>query len=70
MRISAKKRIPTRAGLSLLEVILSIAILGLSMVAIGHLFNLGFRSATDVQMRSEGNIICLLYTSPSPRDRG
>jgi len=57
MRIRAKKPIPTRAGLSLLEVILSIAILGLSMVAIGHLFNLGFRSATDVQMRSEGNII-------------
>ena len=47
----------SRKGLSLLEVILSIAILGLSMVAIGHLFNLGFRSAADVQLRSEANMI-------------
>ena len=64
----------SRAGLSLLEVILSLSILGVSMVAVGHLFNLGFRSATDVQLRSEANMIadttiCLLYTSPSPRDR-
>lgn len=49
--------ISSRKGLSLLEVILSIAILGLSMVAIGHLFNLGFRSAADVQLRSEANMI-------------
>ena len=41
----------------MLEVILSLAILGVSMVAIGHLFNLGFRSASDVQMRSEANMI-------------
>ena len=27
------------------------------MVAIGHLFNLGFRSAADVQLRSEANMI-------------
>ena len=49
--------ISSRQGLSLLEVILSITILGLSMVAIGHLFNLGFRSAADVQLRSEANMI-------------
>ena len=47
----------SRAGLSLLEVILSLSILGVSMVAIGHLFNLGFRSAADVQLRSEANMI-------------
>ena len=47
----------SRAGLSLLEVILSLSILGVSMVAVGHLFNLGFRSATDVQLRSEANMI-------------
>ena len=47
----------SRAGLSLLEVILSLSILGISMVAIGHLFNLGFRSAADVQLRSEANMI-------------
>ncbi|MDB2686792.1 prepilin-type N-terminal cleavage/methylation domain-containing protein [Mariniblastus sp.] len=47
----------SRSGLSLLEVILSLAILGVSMVAIGHLFNLGFRSAADMQLRSEANMI-------------
>ena len=47
----------SRAGLSLLEVILSLSILGVSMVAVGHLFNLGFRSAADVQLRSEANMI-------------
>jgi len=50
-------RLPAREGLSLLEIILSIAILGISMVAIGHLFNLGFRSAENVQLRSEANMI-------------
>jgi len=44
-----------RRGLSLLEVILSIAILGGSMVVIGHLYNLGFRSAQNAQFRSEAN---------------
>ena len=53
----SRKNTPSRAGLSLLEVILSLAILGVSMVAIGHLFNLGFRSASDVQLRSEANMI-------------
>ena len=47
----------SRAGLSLLEVILSLSILGISMIAVGHLFNLGFRSAADVQLRSEANMI-------------
>jgi prepilin-type N-terminal cleavage/methylation domain-containing protein len=46
-----------RRGLSLLEVLLSVAILGMSMVAIGHLFNLGFRAASDVRVRSEANMI-------------
>ena len=46
-----------RSGFTLLEVLLSIAILGLSMVAIGHLFNLGIRNAIDVRLRSETNII-------------
>ena len=47
----------SRCGLSLLEVLLSVAILGVSMVAIGHLFNLGFRAASDVRIRSEANMI-------------
>ena len=56
MRMQSTNR-TSRAGLSLLEVILSLSILGVSMVAVGHLFNLGFRSATDVQLRSEANMI-------------
>lgn len=46
-----------RNGLSLLEVILSIAILGGSMVVIGHLYNLGYRSALQARFRSEANIL-------------
>ena len=57
MRTRSRKEMPARHGLSLLEVILSIAILGVSMAAIGHLYNLGFRSAADVRLRSEANMI-------------
>ena len=57
MQQQNRNKLQSRAGLSLLEVILSIAILGVSMVAIGHLFNLGFQSATDVNLRSEANMI-------------
>ena len=46
-----------RRGLSLLEVILSIAILGSSMVVIGHLYNLGFRAARQAQFRGEANLL-------------
>ena len=46
-----------RRGLSLLEVILSIAILGISMVAIGYLYDLGFRAARQAQFRSDANLL-------------
>ena len=46
-----------RAGLSLLEVILSIAILGGAMVMIGQLYHLGYRSALQARMRNDANII-------------
>ncbi len=46
----------SRRGLTLLEVILSIAILGMSLVAIGQLVNLGYRSARQAQLRSDANI--------------
>ena len=52
------RRRGNRAGLSLLEVILSIAILGGAMVVIGHLFNLGYRSALQVRIRSDANLLC------------
>lgn len=44
-------------GLSLLEVILALAILGVSMAAISQLFFLGSRSATQATLRNEANIL-------------
>ncbi len=46
-----------RCGLSLLEVILALAILGISMAAISQLFFLGARSATQATLRNEANIL-------------
>lgn len=43
--------------MSLLEVILSIAILGGAMTVIGQLYYLGYRSALQVRIRSEANIL-------------
>lgn len=50
--MSFRKR---RSGFSLLEVILSIAILGGSMVVIGHGFFQGFRSVRNARMVSQAN---------------
>lgn len=47
-----------KRGLSLLEVILSIAILGAAMVVITQLFNLGYRSARQATLRNEASILC------------
>ena len=46
-----------RKGLSLLEVILSIAILGGSLAAIGQLVRLGVRNAIDTQIRNDANLL-------------
>lgn len=46
-----------RSGFSLLEVILAIAILGIALVAIGQLHNLGYRHASNARLRSEANIM-------------
>ena len=46
-----------RKGLSLLEVILAIAILGSAMAVIGNLFFLGYRSALQTRLRSDANIL-------------
>lgn len=46
-----------RRGLSLLEVILSIAILGMALTVIGQLVNLGYRSALQARLRSDANIL-------------
>lgn len=44
-----------QSGFSLLEVILAIAILGGSMVVIGHGFFLGYRSVRNARMIGTGN---------------
>ena len=46
-----------RRGLSLLEVILSIAILGGSMAVIGNLYHLGYRSGLKAQLLNDANMI-------------
>ena len=46
-----------RRGFSLLEVLLSIAILGGAMVVIGQLVNIGYRSAIEARIRSDANIL-------------
>ena len=47
-----------RKGLSLLEVILAIAILGLALVVIGELIRIGFRSATAARLGSDAQMAC------------
>jgi type II secretory pathway pseudopilin PulG len=44
--------------MSLLEVILSIAILGMSLVVIGHLISAGYRSAAEARTRTQAAIHC------------
>ena len=46
-----------RRELSLLEVILSIAILGGSMAVIGNLYHLGYRSGLKAQLLNDANMI-------------
>jgi len=47
-----------RRGLSLLEVILSIGILAMSLVAISELVTTGFRSASMSRLLSEAQMLC------------
>ena len=47
-----------REGLSLLEVILSIAILGTSMVVISQFFYLGYRAADRARRQFDATLIC------------
>ena len=47
-----------RTGLSLLEVLLSIAILGGALVVIGNLITHGYRAATETKLRTQANLLC------------
>ena len=55
---SATRSHRTRTGLSLLEVLLAIAILGGAMIVITQLLNLGYRSAIEARMRTEAALLC------------
>ena len=52
------KKQPSRDGLSLLEVVLAIAVLGGAMAAIGQLINIGHSNALDARDLSEAQILC------------
>lgn len=47
-----------RRGLSLLETIFAIAILGMALAAIGRLVQIGFNAGGSARVYSEGQIIC------------
>ena len=47
-----------RSGLTLLEVILAIAILGIAMVALGQLVQLGSQAAGDARDLAEAQVLC------------
>ena len=48
----------SRRGLSLLEVVLAIAIMGSAMIIIGNLVSLGSNSAGVTKWRSDAQILC------------
>lgn len=49
---------PTRSGLTLLEVVVSLLIFGLSIVAIQHLVSLGSDNALNVKLQSRTSLLC------------
>src|SRR5260370_28861378 len=49
---------PRRAGMTLLEVLISLAIFMLSLVAIGRLVSLSSERAREVQLKAEGMLKC------------
>ena len=52
-------------GLTILEGLVSTAIVGIGFIAILQMVNYSVQSIDN-----SGERTCLLYTSPSPRDRG
>ena len=57
-KLRVRRQRSRRDGLSLLEVILAIAILGTSMAIIGQVFFAGYRSAVKARDLSDATILC------------
>lgn len=57
-RQNRRSHLASRRGLSLLEVILAIAILGGAIAAIGELVRLGVRSASFAQQETMAHLLC------------
>lgn len=55
-RVASRDR--RRPGLSLLEVVVALAILLFSVVAIGQLISIGSDRALDVQIQAQGSMLC------------
>jgi len=53
-----QRTLAKREGLSLLEVLLAIAILGGALAVIGQLVGLGYHHALQARLRSDGNVYC------------
>ena len=53
-----RRRGGARRGLSLLEVMISIAILGGAMAAVGQLVRIGARSAAEARDQSKAQMLC------------
>ena len=51
-------RLRCRQGLSLVEVILALAILGIALAIIGELLRLGYISASEARFQSEAQLLC------------
>lgn len=58
MKLHSSSTVRKRSGLTLLEVIISLAIFLFSMVAIGHLVNLATERALQAQLRQEAAFLC------------
>ncbi len=56
--LSKQRALAKREGLSLLEVLLAIAILGGALAVIGQLVGLGYHHALQARLRSDGNVYC------------
>lgn len=56
--MTGSRTTPTRRGLSLLEVILALAILGMAVAILGELVHMATRSAADARELTRAQLLC------------